>query len=91
MPTALGSMCSKVRASASHAGGVHPALVGEGVAADVGLDGSGVRLQISSTRCAVAVSVASRSGSHALVAELELEGGQDRDEVGVAACARRSR
>ncbi len=40
LPTTSGSMCSKVRASASTAGDVHAALVGERVAADEGLLGA---------------------------------------------------
>ena len=46
--------------------------------------GSGARLQISSTRCAVSVSSAQPLGLDALVAELELQGRQDRDQVRVA-------
>ena len=39
LPTATGSRCSKVLASAATPGRVHTGLVGEGVAADVGAVG----------------------------------------------------
>ena len=85
LPTSRGSMCSKVRASASTRGSVQPALVGEGVPADVGLRRGPARGCRSRRRGARSRSACrSRSGGDAVVAELELQRGQDRDQVRVA-------
>ncbi len=70
---------------AVHAGHVHPALVGEGVEAHVGL--VGVRRDVADLVDEVRGlgEAAEQLGRHHVEPELELEVREDRDQVGVAA------
>ena len=85
LPTSAGSTCSNGARLAAHAGGVQAAPCARRRSCPTyGWSGSGARLSSSSTKCAVSVSRASRSGGEDLAAQLELQVGDDRDEVRVA-------
>ena len=84
LPTSAGSTCSKVVASARMPAACSPALCAKACLPTYGWPTSGGRLSSSSTKCAVSVSRASCSGASTLDAHLQLEVGDDRDEVRVA-------
>ena len=63
LPTSAGSMCSKVCASARTPAACSPALCAKACLPTYGCAGSGARLSSSSTKCAVSVRRASRSGA----------------------------
>ena len=67
------------------AGDVHPALVGERVAAHVRLVGVGREVEQLIEEVGGRGQRRQLLGAHALVAQLELQVGDDRDQVGVAA------
>ena len=85
LPTISGSMCSNVAGSAVDPGDVHAALVGERVATHVGRVGIGREVEQLGDVVGRRRQRRQLGVGEALVAELELEVGDDRDEVGVAA------
>ena len=71
-------------ASARTPAACRPALCANACLPTYGWAGSGERLSSSSTKCAVSVRRARRSGASSATAHLQLQVGDDRDEVGVA-------
>ena len=66
-------MCSKVSGSARNAGDVHPALVGERVAPDVGLVGIGAEVEQLVEEVGGRRQRRQLLGAEAVVAELQLQ------------------
>ena len=85
LPTTAGSMCSKVVGSAATPATCIPPLCANALRPTYGWSGSGVKLSSSSRKCAAGGQRPELLVGQALVAELQLQVRDDRDEVRVAA------